>query len=180
MYCILFFDLWRSADQTRGRVTLNATYRAVAKKWWMKTRRSSAAAVLEFTARERESKDGKGKRENEDAAERNVEEKRDNRVKWRRENGRERERIWDEGKEGGATIKPNRLELFDPHPTAHKHTHTHIHILSLPASGSHGACTFAGRQAGDQSCSGTSVYVCKRRVSNMLVAACAVLVKVQC
>lgn len=60
------------------------------------------------------------------------------------------------------------------------HTHTHIHILSLPASGSHGACTFAGRQAGDQSCSGTSVYVCKRRVSNMLVAACAVLVKVQC
>lgn len=47
----------------------------------MKTRRSSAAAVLEFTARERESEDGKGKRENEDAAERNVEEKRDNRVK---------------------------------------------------------------------------------------------------
>lgn len=62
----------------------------------------------------------------------------------------------------------------------HTSTHTHIHILSLPASGSHGACTFAGRQAGDQSCSGTSVYVCKRRVSNMLVAACAVLVKVQC
>lgn len=127
MYCFLFFDLWWSSDQTRGRVTLNATYRAVAKKWWMKTRRSSAAAVLEFTARERESKDGKGKRENEDAAERNVEEKRDNRVKWRRENGRERERIWDEGKEGGATIKPNRLELFDPHPTAHKHTHTHTY-----------------------------------------------------
>lgn len=131
MYCILFFDLWWSSDQTRGRVTLNATYRAVAKKWWMKTRRSSAAAaVLEFTARERESKDGKGKRENEDAAERNVEEKRDNRVKWRRENGRERERIWDEGKEGGATIKPNRLELFDPHPTAHKHTHTHTHTIT--------------------------------------------------
>ncbi len=119
----------------------------------MKTRRSSAAAVLEFTARERERE---GKRESEDAMRRNVEKEREKRVKWKQENERKKEEIQGKGKEGGASIKPNGLELFAPRPTAHKHIHTHTYTHSfthtrtyshsLPRGVMAHACSQADRQ----------------------------------
>lgn len=82
----------------------------------MKTRRSTANVLLDFTPRQRE-------RRCEDAMQRFVE-MRDNNIKWKQENERKKEETYSKGKGGGAKIKPNGLKPFAP--TALKaSTHTH-------------------------------------------------------
>lgn len=127
--------------------------------------------------------------------------RRGKRVKWKQENERKKEGIEGKGKEGGATIKPNGLELFAPRPTAHKHTHmhahTHTHSLthsithshthtctyshSLPQGAMAHACLQADRQEEINRALGlVCVCECQRCVSDMLVVAYAMLAEMQC
>ena len=145
----------------------------------MKTRRSSTAAVLDFTASEGEEEE----RESEDAMRRNVEKERDERVKWKRE----KEGIQGKGIEGGATIKPNGLKLFAPRPSAHNHPHslthirTHTHTHSLPQGAMAHVCSQADRQEEINRALGpVCVCVCQQCVRDMLVVAYAMQAEVQC
>lgn len=134
----------------------------------MKTRRSSAAAVLEFTAREREEERERVKMQCEEMLRRrgmrgwNGSERMRGRRRGFEAKGKREERQLNQM--GWSFLPPAPLHTITHthwHTHMDTHTHGHTHLLSQLASGSHGACTLAGRQAGgDQSCSGTSVCMC--------------------